>query len=78
MEPTANPVDGGEEEESSTMTTEAFSAVKTTLTTKATSTTKANSESPELNACEDSGCAQHFGGQGRCCITDHHFWDVLH
>jgi len=70
MEPTANSVEGGEEEESSTMTTEAFSTVKTTPTAKATSTsdatTKANTGSPELNACEDSGCAQHFGGQGRC------------
>ena len=70
MEPTANSVDGGGEEELSTMTTEAFSAtVKTTLTTNAASTnaatTKANTESPELNTCEDTGCTGHFGGQGR-------------
>ena len=67
MEPTSNSVDGGEEEESSTMTTEAFSTAKTTPTAKAVSdaTTKAQTESPELNTCEDSGCAQHFAGQGR-------------
>jgi len=71
MEPTANSVDGGEEEKLSTMTTDAFSAsVKTTLTTSATSTnaatTKVHTESPELDTCEDTGCTEHFGGKGRC------------
>ena len=67
---TTSSVDGGGEEELSTMTTEPFPAtVKTTLTTNAvstnTATTKANTESPELNTCEDTGCTGHFGGQGR-------------
>ena len=58
---TPSSVAGEEDVGLTTLTTDAFS----TLTSQVTSTTKANTEKPALNTCEDTGCADEFGGQGR-------------